>query len=183
MASNVVRIIGGNWRGRKLVFPDRPDLRPTLGRVRETLFNWLRADVPGSRCLDLFAGSGALGFEALSRGAREVTFVERDRQAAAALAANAERLEAGDRARILCDRAERVLRRSRDPWDVIFVDPPFRGADLAQSLETIVRARALAGEGLIYFEAPRRAELDLTGWRVIREGHAGDARFGLLATP
>jgi len=62
MASNEVRIIGGNWRGRKLVFPDRPDLRPTLGRVRETLFNWLRADVPGARCLDLFAGSGALGF-------------------------------------------------------------------------------------------------------------------------
>lgn len=183
MASNEVRIIGGNWRGRKLVFPDRPDLRPTLGRVRETLFNWLRADVPGARCLDLFAGSGALGFEALSRGAREVTFVERDRRAAAALSANAARLEAGDRARILCDRAERVLRRSPEPWDLIFVDPPFRGADLAGALAAIVGAGALAGEGLVYFEAPRRSGSDFTAWRVIREGHAGDTRFGLLATP
>jgi 16S rRNA (guanine966-N2)-methyltransferase len=183
MASNEVRIIGGNWRGRKLVFPDRPDLRPTLGRVRETLFNWLRADVPGARCLDLFAGSGALGFEALSRGAREVTFVERDRRAAAALTANAKRLEAGERARILCDRAERVLRRCAEPWDVIFVDPPFRDADLAAVLDAVAGAGALAGEGLIYFEAPRRATLDLGAWRVVREGHAGDTRFGLLATP
>ena len=93
MSNNEVRIIGGQWRGRKLTFPNRQDLRPTLGRVRETLFNWLAPHVQGSRCLDLYAGSGALGFEALSRGAAEVTFVERDRKAAAALKGNAEVLE------------------------------------------------------------------------------------------
>ena len=94
MANNEVRIIGGQWRGRKLRFPDRPDLRPTLGRVRETLFNWLAPDIHGAHCLDLYAGSGALGFEALSRGAAEVTFVERDRKAASALQANVELLNA-----------------------------------------------------------------------------------------
>ena len=89
MANNEVRIIGGQWKGRKLRFPARPELRPTLGRVRETLFNWLAPVVSDSSCLDLFAGSGALGFEALSRGAAEVTFVERDRKAASALQDNA----------------------------------------------------------------------------------------------
>lgn len=183
MAGNEVRIIGGNWRGRKLVFPDRRDLRPTLGRVRETLFNWLAADIDGSRCLDLFAGSGALGFEALSRGACTVTFVDEDRRAVQALRANAERLGAGDRARIVCAGAERFVRRESGPWDVVFVDPPFRSGLLPGVLALLAERGALAEGGLVYVEAARRDELDVAPWRWIKQSTAGDTRFGLLATP
>lgn len=182
MASNEVRIIGGNFRGRKLVFPDRPDLRPTLGRVRVTLFNWLAADIPGSRCLDLFAGSGALGLEAASRGAASVTLVECDRKAAASLKENVARFGAVN-VRVICDRAERVLRRGGGPWDVIFLDPPFQQARLAAMLALILETSALAEEGLVYVEAPRRDPLPTGAWRTIRESHAGDTRFALLATP
>lgn len=182
MASNEVRIIGGNFRGRKVVFPDRRDLRPTLGRVRETLFNWLAAEVPGSRCLDLFAGSGALGFEAASRGAASVTLVESDRKAAASLKRNAERFGA-DNVRVICDRAERVLHRGIGPWDVIFLDPPFHDDRLAEMLELIIATGALADAGLVYVEAPRREPLPTGEWRVVRHGHAGDTQFALLASP
>jgi len=183
MGSNAVRIIGGKWRGRKLVFPDRPDLRPTLGRVRETLFNWLRADIDGSRCLDLFAGSGALGFEALSRGAASVVFVDADRRAVQSLEDNATRLEAGDRVTVVAGRAERILHRTTEPFDVIFVDPPFASTDLPAVLEAIRASSALAATGQVYFEAPRRLTVDLSGWRQVKHGTAGDAQFGLLATP
>ena len=123
MANNELRIIGGQWRGRKLRFPDRPSLRPTLGRVRETLFTWLAPNISGTRCLDLFAGSGALGFEALSRGAAEVTFVERDRKAAAAIRSNVELLQA--RATVVCQPAKQYLARTRARFDIVFLDPPF----------------------------------------------------------
>jgi 16S rRNA (guanine966-N2)-methyltransferase len=182
MASNEVRIIGGNFRGRKVAFPDRPDLRPTLGRVRETLFNWLRADVGGSRCLDLFAGSGALGFEAASRGAAAVTLVERDRRVAASLRDNAARLGA-DNVTVVCDRAERVLRRGGEPWDIVFLDPPFQQTLLASMLELIRDCGALAPEGLVYLEAPRRETLPVGEWLTVKHGQAGDTRFALLATP
>jgi 16S rRNA (guanine966-N2)-methyltransferase len=182
MASNEVRIIGGNFRGRKLVFPDRRDLRPTLGRVRETLFNWLVADVPGSRCLDLFAGSGALGFEAASRGAASVTLVESDRRAAESLERNAARFGAAN-VTVLCDRAERVLRRGGGPWDVIFLDPPFQQDRLAEMLELIRATGALAAGGLVYVEGPRREALPTGEWRLLRHGDAGDTQFALLAPP
>jgi 16S rRNA (guanine966-N2)-methyltransferase len=182
MASNEVRIIGGKWRGRKLVFPAAAGLRPTLGRVRETLFNWLREDVIDSRCLDLFAGSGALGFEALSRGAASVTLVDSNRRVAQGLRDNASRL-AADGAAVVCDRAERVLRRGGPPWDLIFLDPPFASASQGDMLELITAAGALAEGGLIYVEAARRAPEDLRGFVAVRQGSAGDTRFGLLAYP
>ncbi len=181
MASNEVRIIGGKWKGRKLAFPARADLRPTLGRVRETLFNWLRADVPDSRCLDLFAGSGALGFEALSRGAAHVTFGDSDRRAVQALRDNALRLEAGAAARIHCCRAERLLAREAGPWDIVFLDPPFRSSLLAPLLDQPLRA-ALTADGVVYVEAPERAGLEFPGWTLVKSGRAGDTRFGLLAS-
>lgn len=182
MASNAVRIIGGKWKGRKLVFPDRPDLRPTLGRVRETLFNWLRADVPGSRCLDLFAGSGALGFEAASRGAAAVTLVERDRRVARSLRDNAARLEA-DQISVVCDRAERLLRRAATSWDIVFVDPPFDAHLLPAVLDALAAGPVLAPGGLVYVEAPRREPLPGSPWREVRSSSAGDTRFALLAAP
>jgi 16S rRNA (guanine966-N2)-methyltransferase len=180
MASNEVRIIGGNWRGRKIVFPDRQDLRPTLGRVRETLFNWLRADVPGSRCLDLFAGSGALGFEAASRGAAAVTLVESDRRVARCLRENAARLDAHN-VTVVCEPAERLLRRRGGPWDIIFVDPPFQQHVLVAVLDAIAATQALAPDGLLYVEAPRREVLSGARWRQVKHGRAGDTQFGLLA--
>lgn len=182
LASNEVRIIGGKWKGRKLTFPARADLRPTLGRVRETLFNWLRADVAGSRCLDLFAGSGALGFEALSRGAAHVTFSDSDRRAVRALTDNAGRLDAGPAATIVCSRAERLLAREEGPWDIVFLDPPFRSSALEAILDQPLR-NALAPDGVIYVEVPERTGLEFPGWTLVKSGRAGDTRFGLLASP
>lgn len=182
MASNEVRIIGGNWRGRKIGFPDRPHLRPTLGRVRETLFNWLVADVPGRRCLDLFAGSGAIGFEAASRGAAAVTLVESDPLAVRRLKENAVRLGA-EQVTVVFDRAERLLSRREASWDIIFLDPPFAGDHLAPILDLIRSTGALAADGLVYVEAPRREALPTAGWREVRQSKAGDTRFGLLAAP
>ena len=182
MASNTVRIIGGKWRGRKLLFPDQADLRPTLGRVRETLFNWLRDDVADSHCLDLFAGSGALGVEALSRGAAAVTFVDSRRPAAKHLRDNAARLGAQG-VTVICAPAERVLRRATASWDIIFVDPPFDADLLPAVLAHIAAGGLLADGGLVYFEAPRRLLLEPDVWRLVRHGHAGETQFGLLASP
>jgi 16S rRNA (guanine966-N2)-methyltransferase len=182
MAGNEVRIIGGKWRGRKLVFPDQSDLRPTLGRVRETLFNWLQGELQGSRCLDLFAGSGALGFEALSRGAAEVIFVDSSRRAVKCLQENVLKLDAAGGA-VVCADAARALGRLDGPWDIIFLDPPFKSFDAARILGQIQATGALAEDGLIYLEAPRRLTLELAGWRLVKHSQAGETQFGLLASP
>lgn len=182
MASNTVRIIGGKWRGRKLRFPDAPDLRPTLGRVRETVFNWLREPIEGARCLDLFAGSGALGFEALSRGAASVTFVDSRREVVRRLRDNADLLGA-ESVTLICSRAERVLRQADTPWDVIFVDPPFDENALPEVLAAVADNGLLAEGGLVYYEASRHRALDLAPWREVKQAFAGETRFGLLATP
>ncbi len=175
MANNEVRIIGGQWRGRKLRFPDRPGLRPTLGRVRETLFNWLTPGILNARCLDLYAGSGALGFEALSRGAAEVTFVERDRKAAAALNSNAALLQAN--ARVLQMTAERFLASSSEPFDLILFDPPFNDRGALRHLGVLLDQH-LAEQGLLYLEARRHDDLPLPG-RVLKSAQAGDCQFAL----
>lgn len=180
MLENEVRIIGGRWRGRKLKFPESPDLRPTLGRVRETLFNWLNRDVLDAHCLDLFAGSGALGFEALSRGAAEVTFIEQAPKAAAALRASAARLEARS-ARIHCESAEAFLKRDSRAWDLVFFDPPFRFPE-SDLLLNLILQNHLAPEGLVYVERSARDELPHPEL-LHRHSRAGDCRFGLLARP
>jgi len=182
-SNNEVRIIGGKWRGRKLVFPKHQDLRPTLGRVRETLFNWLRADITDSRCLDLFAGSGALGFEAASRGAAAVTLVDNDRTVCRTLRDHVQRLDADLQVRVVCAPATVFLHREAGPWDLIFLDPPFRQGVLGETLDAIAASGALAAEGLIYVEVGRRDPMPGAGWRQIRHGRAGDTQFGLLATP
>lgn len=186
MAANEVRIIGGNWRGRKLSFPSLGSLRPSLGRVRETLFNWLRDDVRGSRCLDLYAGSGALGFEALSRGAATVTFVDSHPRVVRALRENAARLGVSS-CTIVRSSARKFLERARSGngtdlrgWDIIFLDPPFGSGELPAALESIRDDGILAPGGVLYFEASRHTLLDLSGWRQIRHRTAGDSQFGLL---
>jgi 16S rRNA (guanine966-N2)-methyltransferase len=126
---NSVRIIAGVWRGRRVNFPDLPGLRPTPDRVRETLFNWLQHSIVDTRCLDLFAGSGALGLEALSRGAKTVVFVEQAQRAARGLVAELARLGGTARARVVEMGTSRFLRTPGDvygaPFDVVFMDPPF----------------------------------------------------------
>ncbi|MCS6785524.1 MAG: 16S rRNA (guanine(966)-N(2))-methyltransferase RsmD [Thiobacillaceae bacterium] len=172
---NRVRIIGGAWRSRVLRFPARPGLRPTPGRVRETLFNWLGQDLSGWRCLDLFAGSGALGFEAASRGAAEVVLVERDARALAALRRNAEALGA-QQVRIVPADALAFLHSAPGRFDLILLDPPYDSALLAPALAAA--GRCLQPHGKIYVEA--RVVPDLSAWRVLRQGRAGESQHWLL---
>lgn len=190
MAQNQVRIIGGAWKGRKLRFPPRSPLRPTLGRARETLFNWLVADIRDARCLDLFAGSGCLGFEALSRGAMSATFVDQDAATVAALKANAHDLNAGA-ARIHHARALNFLKRyasdqkSVDRFDLVFLDPPFDSPLLInKSLELLASLSLLNDAALVYVEYNRHGAPDLTSgqWSLIKSASAGESQFGLLAT-
>lgn len=176
MATNEVRIIGGKFRGRKLRFPDAPGLRPTLGRSRETLFNWLVGDIVDARCLDLFAGSGALGFEAASRGARRVVMVESDAQTYRALAASREALAA---ATVELRRADALefLRADTEVYDVVFVDPPF-SADYWPRLAPLLPPR-LAPGALVYHESARPVDYP-PGWEVFRQGRAGQVAYQLL---
>jgi 16S rRNA (guanine966-N2)-methyltransferase len=179
---NEVRIIGGAWRGRKLRFPpDVPGLRPTPDRVRETVFNWLRDEIAGSRCLDLYAGSGALGFEALSRGAREVVFVDRDlrvvRHIAAALAAFG-----SDSGLVSRADAAAFLRAPGEPFDIVFLDPPFEAGALSALLTAIARHGWVLPGGLLYLEAPAGEGVPTLppGWTLHRSKRAGEVGYHLL---
>jgi 16S rRNA (guanine966-N2)-methyltransferase len=174
-----IRIIGGSLRNSRLDVPDLPGLRPTPERVRETLFNWLAPTIDGARCLDLCAGTGALGIEALSRGAASVQFVERDAQAAQALRANLARLKAGGGQVAVLD-AGLFLQGAAQPQDVVFLDPPFAlelWPVLARQLE---QGGWLAARGWIYVESPRGHVPALPpNWQLQREGQAGEVRFAL----
>ncbi len=180
MASNEVRIIGGLWRGRKLRFAGGGELRPTLGRVRETLFNWLAPSLAGSHCLDLYAGSGALGFEALSRGAASVTFVERNRRSAAALRNAIDAFGTPD-AQLRQESAERFLARESQRFDIVFFDPPFDDPAALKLLDRLRAGEAMNEGGLIYVERPVRSGLPYAD-ALIKQSRAGDCVFGLLPT-
>jgi 16S rRNA (guanine966-N2)-methyltransferase len=173
-----VRIIGGHWRGTKLPVADRDGLRPTADRVRETLFNWLQPVLPGARVLDLFAGTGALGLEAVSRGAREAVLVERDPALAGSLQTLAARLPGGERVRVVCADALGWLHSAPDGFDLAFVDPPFAGALWRPALEALVPH--LAPEAWLYVESPPEAEAAPgAGWRLHREGRTREVRYAL----
>jgi 16S rRNA (guanine966-N2)-methyltransferase len=176
MSANEVRIIGGHWRSRRVRFPPRADLRPTPDRVRETLFNWLGQDLTGYVCLDLFAGSGALGFEAASRGARRVVMVECDRTAFQALRANREALGARQVEVVRADALE-FARADRARYDLILLDPPFSTDYLARLLP-LLPAR-LAPCGLVYHESGSRRQWP-PDWTVRKEGRAGHVHFELV---
>lgn len=174
-----LRIIAGRWRGRRLSFPAQSGVRPTPDRVRETLFNWLAPGLPGSRCLDLFAGSGALGIEALSRGAGEVVLVEQQPPLAQAIRDNLAALEA-QHAEVIRAEALTWLRTSPRPFDIVFLDPPFR-----QGLLTPVFAQLAQGwlhpAAQIYVETARDEGLDFPStWEPRREKTAGDVCFRLF---
>lgn len=179
-APGKVRLIGGRWRGTRLDVPNLDGLRPTGDRVRETLFNWLMPALPGARVLDLFAGSGALGFEAVSRGAAQAVLVERDAALAAALRATAARLGAGESIEVVqADALAWLAGRAAARFDIAFVDPPF-SAGLWDAVLAAV-SPALAPDAWLYVEAA--AEVDWTvpaGWRVHREGRTREVRYVLL---
>ena len=172
---NRVRIIGGQWRSRIVRFSPSAQLRPTPDRVRETLFNWLGQRVDGSRCLDLFAGSGALGFEALSRGARRVVMVERDREVARALEASARTLEARG-AQIVHDDALAYLGRAKERFDLAFVDAPYASDLAARAIELL--PRVLEPRARVYLESAETPDLP-ERWTLLRADRAGAVRYAL----
>jgi 16S rRNA (guanine966-N2)-methyltransferase len=181
-----LRIVGGALRGRKWSFPDAAGLRPTPDRVRETLFNWLAPHIGGMRVLDLFAGSGALAFEALSRGAASAVLVEKDRAAAANLRETATRFGLAT-ARIEGGDAQAFLRaQPASGYELIFLDPPFAAALLEPVMAEIADRGLLAPGGFCYIEQPAGNELPELpeGWVVHRSGKAGEVGYHLLhATP
>src|SRR5690606_22922031 len=176
-AAGQVRVIGGRWRGTRLPVPAVEGLRPTPDRVRETLFNWLAPVIPGARVLDLFAGSGALGLEALSRGAAAATLVERDPGAVAGLRALVQRLQGGEAVGVVQADAIQWLRGSASAaFDIAFVDPPFASGLLQPALDGVLPL--VAPDGWLYVEGPPEASLDLpAGWHLHREGRTRETRF------
>lgn len=177
---NRVRIIGGHWRSRQIEFPDAPDLRPTPDRVRETLFNWLGQSLDGKRCLDLFAGSGALGFEALSRGADRVVMVENQRTMHAALALNAKQLDAHNLTLVYAD-ARQYVRNCKETFDVVFLDPPFN-TDFLEAILYIL-PDILADDAVVYLESGRDLADVARNWTILKRNRAGIVKFGLIEAP
>lgn len=179
-APNRLRIVGGLWRGMRIDFPDIEAIRPSPDRVRETLFNWLQNQIVGRRCLDLFAGSGALGIEALSRGAVAVTFVDREPKIGRHLAQTLQRLAATG-ATVQVEDSARFLERPAQPFDVVFLDPPF-ASSLLQSAFARLPHGWLAAEAHIYVECPADTPLPPLpiGWTVHRSRQAGQVGYHLL---
>ena len=188
MAGGRVRIIAGRWRGRRLTVEDDPDVRPTPDRVRETLFNWLAPDLPGARCLDLFAGSGALGFEAVSRGASEAVLVDRSRAVRDRLGRECVRLGAARAVRVVeADVLDWLARpaaaAAAAPFDVVFVDPPHRLEVHREVADRLTEHGWLAPAARVWFELVRRREPPglPAGWTLLKSGRAGDVRYYLAS--
>ena len=181
-----MRINSGRLRGRKLNFPELEGLRPSLGRTRETLFNWLRPMLRNASCLDLFAGSGVLGIEALSIGAREVTLVEQNPIAAKHLEATISSLALREMCLLNVGDARHYLRKRTEPFDVIFIDPPFAQAKLLEEVVSLICERALFNE-FIYLEFNQQQEaevaalLDAHNLPLTKSTQAGTTRSWLIA--
>lgn len=178
---STLRIIAGRWRGRKLSFAAVDDLRPTPDRVRETLFNWLQSTVGQAHCLDLFAGSGALGFEAASRGADSVTLVEKNKQAAEILRENCQLLSA-DNCQIVCSSAEQFLTTSKQQYDIIFLDPPYKAQLWTSVAEQLMKQQLVAPKAYIYLECPANDALPKLpqNWLLRKDKKAGAVRYCLF---
>lgn len=183
--ANKLRIIGGRWRGRKLGFPDLPGLRPTGDRLRETLFNWLSPVIVDARCLDLFAGSGALGLEAVSRGAASATLVERSNEACQSLRQHRQTLAAGDAIEIVqADALQWLQQTPPRPFDIVFLDPPFDSPLLEASTTLLAAPGWLASGARIYMESAKaQMPPDPANWELLRSVESGQVlcrlfRFG-----
>ncbi len=178
--SGFVRIISGLWRGRKLPVHDAEGLRPTTDRVKETVFNWIAQDIPMSSCLDLFSGSGSLGFEAASRQAKNVVMIELDKQVANQLKTNANTLKA-ENIEIINTNSLSFLEQSVQPFDIVFIDPPFRKGLIEDVVAKLEAQGWLAENALIYIESEK--EWSATNlpqnWELHREKSAGQVTFRL----
>ena len=180
VATGRIRIIGGKWRSRKLDVVGAPDLRPTPDRVRETLFNWLQAWIEGASCLDLFAGTGSLGFEALSRGATRVTMVDSNRAVTQALRRQAEKLKA-EGLEIREDEALRYLATRPGAFDIVFLDPPYSDKLMDKVLAGLIDCGLLHEGSLIYVESDEDVNLEGLPLARVKSARAGNVRFCLLA--
>jgi len=176
-----IRIIAGKWRGRKLKVLDQTDLRPTPDRVRETLFNWLNPMIEGAYCLDLFAGSGALGFEALSRGAAFVVMVDQSPQVVQSLEASCKQFGA-ENVLVYQAKAPEQLRTSQQPFDIVFLDPPYQDNLLLPCCFYLEKAGLLADLAYIYLEADHPIEQNElpNHWQLIKSKQAGQVVFHLV---
>lgn len=176
---NQLRIIGGTWRSRKLSFPDVDGLRPTTDRIRETVFNWLTPLLPGAHCLDLFAGSGALGFEAASRGAEQVVMLEKHPLAYKSLVENSAKLSANN---IVVHQGDAIRYLSGDaqPFDIVFLDPPFQSTLLSDVCHLLDTNSWLKPGAHIYIELPKSAadQIDIP-WKQIKAKTAGQVAYAL----
>ena len=179
-----LRIVAGNWRSRLLRIADVDGLRPTAERIRETLFNWLGAGIHGTRCLDLCAGTGALGLEALSRGASDVVFVDSSAEAVKVLRANAGSLSASGAEILHADAREFLERAATRPFDIVFLDPPF-AAELHDELCRLLQKQNwLAANARIYIESDKdKPEVKVPdGWQILKNKTAGNVRYMLATT-
>jgi 16S rRNA (guanine966-N2)-methyltransferase len=179
--SNQLRIIGGQWRGRKLRFAEGRGLRPTPDRVRETLFNWLMPYLPGARCLDLFTGSGALAFEALSRGAAQVVMVDNNARVIAQLRENLSLLENPDAQLIQADGIKWLKQDATFTFNIVFLDPPYADKVLPECLSLLEEGNWLTSEAWIYIELPSKEELPALpdNWQWHRNKQAGQVGYHL----
>jgi 16S rRNA (guanine966-N2)-methyltransferase len=183
--AHTLRVIGGQWRGRKLVFPDVDAIRPTPGRVRETVFNWLQHDIVGASCLDLFAGSGALGIESLSRGASNVVFVDREpkigRYLLDTLANFNLSMPQPLHGEVIVEDAMQFLTRPGRVFDIVFLDPPFATEILTTVFSRLELGRWLAPQALVYIESPASlgAPKLPNNWQLIKTKTAGQVGYHL----
>lgn len=180
-----LRIIGGKWRGRKISFPELEQIRPTPDRVRETLFNWLQAEIAGARCLDLFAGSGALGFEAASRGAAEVVMLDSDRSIIKAIQSQVSLLGAENIQVLQADALsflEAPAVSIKRPFDIIFLDPPFGKELLPECIDKLEKCNWLADNATIYIESASPVEQESLpeNWRLTHSKRAGQVMYHLV---
>ena len=179
--AGTLKIIGGRWRGRKLTVIDLEGLRPTPNRVRETLFNWLQFSLSGANCLDLFAGTGALGLEAASRGAEKITLVEFNTQAAEQLSKNCQQLGA-DNYQLVNEDAVTFLSSGQEQYDIVFIDPPYKLEMWSEIASQLVSQDSLSLNALIYVEFPLAATKPLlpSKWQLIKEKKAGGVNYCLF---
>lgn len=181
-----VRIIGGQWRGRKLHFPTLPNLRPTPNRIRETLFNWLAPELSDAHCLDLFAGSGALGFEALSRYAQSVIFIEQSTVLVSYLKAQLKQLAAESRAKVYQGQfpfdAQQLFKTKKPLFNIVFLDPPFHQNLIGPACSWLIQEKLLAPNSKIYIEAETQLKnLVLPeNWQIQQWKTAGQVQYGLI---
>ncbi len=182
-APQQIKILAGRWRGTKLPVLLEDDLRPTPSRVRETLFNWLQASIVGSQCLDLFAGSGALGIEAVSRGASSAVLVDKDPRVVQLLSQQLSKLQAEDEIQVFCDNGLHYLQQLEQAFDIIFLDPPFSKLHPLDLLSQIDNKQLLKPNGVVYAEffAKTSTACVPSGWCWQRQSKAGEVEYGLLA--